>query len=105
MFIIKLSVGLVPKTYAATTEDGIFEYLVSNDSVIITKCNKSSGNIEIPNIIDDKPVTSIVVEAFDCGYWITSITIPSNLTGFFTGRLFRDCSALTDIYVDEENSH
>ena len=103
IMIIIINVVSTPKTYAATTEDGVFEYLASSDSVIITKCNKG-GKIEIPNIIDNKPVTSISAESFDSCYWVTSITIPSNLTRSISGRLFRDCSSLTDIYVDEENT-
>ena len=103
MIILIISFFSSPKTYAATTEDGMFEYLASSDSVMITKCNKG-GKIEIPNIIDNKPVTSISTEAFDKCYWITSITIPSNLSKSLSGRLFRDCSSLTDIYVDEENA-
>lgn len=88
--------------YCRMPKDGApkgLKYTVSNGEVTITGCDTSvSGELIIPAIIEDCPVTTIGYEAFYGCSGLTSIVIPNSVTTLETGA-FRNCPSVTSIYI------
>ena len=75
------------------------EYTVStNDEVTITDCDSSAVTIEIPSIIDGKPVTGIGGSAFYNCTRLTKVTIPDGVT-YIGDSAFNNCYSLTSIAI------
>ena len=103
---------------AATTPDGILEYEILDDHVVITGCSvqteveegeyvdweeAKSGEpvyIVIPSKIDGKPVTEISPYAFAFTTTVKSITIPATVTEIET-EMFDTCYGLETINIEE----
>jgi hypothetical protein len=79
-------------------EYGDLDYqLINGDAEVeITGYHGAGGSINIPNTIDNKPVTSIGDAAFNGENGITSITIASSVTSIGNSA-FASCSALLSI--------
>ena len=70
-----------------------YEVNENGDGVIITDCDSNaSGEIVIPDEIDNLPVTSIGDFAFSDCEKLTKIMLPQNLT-YIGNRAFESCSA------------
>ncbi len=76
------------------------EYTVSNDEVTITDCDSSAVTIEVPSIIDGKPVTGIGNYAFAGCNSLTSIAIPNSVT-YISERAFPYCNSLISITLPD----
>ena len=77
------------------------EYTVSiNDEVTITDCDSSAVTIEIPSIIDGKPVTGIGGSAFYNCTRLTEVNIPNGVT-YIDYRAFGYCNSLTSIAIPD----
>ena len=78
------------------TDESLFDYDVSDDSVIITGSDITSGEVVIPDSINDLPVTEIGSSAFEGGD-ITSIVIPESVTNIGDSA-FENCDSLDYIF-------
>ena len=77
------------------------EYTVStNDEVTITDCDSSAVTIEVPSIIDGKPVTGIGNYAFAGRNSLTSIAIPNSVT-YIGDYAFTGCNSLISITLPD----
>ena len=79
-------------------ESGDWWYKVKGDSVIITGYRGSDDEVEIPDVIDGKSVTSIGDYAFSECFNMTSIIIPDSVTSIGV-RAFEFCYSLTSIEI------
>lgn len=86
---------------SAAAQAGIFEYEVNDGEVTITSCDESvSGIVEIPDLIEELPVTAIGDSAFSfCGE-ITAVTFPESLVTIGSSA-FSGCSALESVTIPE----
>lgn len=84
-------------------QSGPFFYSDLGATITITGCSSTAaGPLEIPELINEKPVTSIRDFAFFLQSGISSVTIPSTVTQIGSGA-FGNCSALLSIHVDAGN--
>ena len=94
-----------PIDASAATEEkqyGSLTYTVSDGEIKIVKCdNDAEGSIEIPNTIEEIPVTSIG-DAFNYCKKITTITIPENCVDLSSLYLY-ECSSLEQVVVAPNN--
>ena len=84
-----------------TTKDKIYDYVIHNDKVYLTKYKGTERDIEIPSTIDGKDVVYFG-EIFKNNKTITSIEIPINITTI-SPAAFINCSSLRSINVDLGN--
>ena len=75
-----------------------FTYEVVGGEAIITGYTGTADDIDIPEYIDDYPVTGIASLAFDGCDTLTFIGIPACITSI-ADDAFRGCSALETLYV------
>ncbi len=77
-----------------------FSYKRQVNHIIITKSEKVSGDLIIPDSIDKLPVKEIGKSAFDGCTGLTSVTIPDSVTRI--GReAFNGCTGLTSIKIPD----
>lgn len=82
---------------AATVDD--LTYLDTGTSITITHCSQTAtGILEIPAVLDDKPVTAIGNYAFSMCNRLTRVTLPSSVTRI-GDRSFYQCYGLTQMTV------
>ncbi len=93
MCICILSFGAVPVS-AATYGD--LTYTISNGKVDIIGCNSTVTTVEIPETIENCPVTHIGSFAFEFCSKLTSVTIPDSVTSI-GDYAFEYCSGLTSV--------
>ncbi len=79
--------------YGYTEEDG---------EITIDVYLGSEKEIEVPSVIDGKPVTKFGSYAFDNCYELTSITIPESVTTI-EENTFHDCIKLYEITISPDN--
>jgi len=79
---------------------GDLSYTISNGEVTITGCDKSIAIIEIPETIENLPVTSIGDSAFSNHNQLVSITITDSVTSIGDSA-FYECSNLTSITIPQ----
>ncbi len=72
-----------------------FNYIDTGTSIIITRCNKE-GVVEIPELIDGKPVTMIASNAFS-NVALTELVIPACVTNIGVNA-FSGCNNLLALY-------
>lgn len=71
----------------------------------ITSCDKTaSGEIVIPEMVDEKEVKAIQSGAFNGCAGITSVVIPKTVT-VVSNSAFDECSTLTNITVSDDNNN
>ena len=83
---------------ASAETSGDFEYSVEGGNIRIIKYTGSGGSVDIPAMINGKPVTAIGEYAFSSCSGLTSITIPSSVTSI-GNYAFSGCSELKTIYI------
>jgi hypothetical protein len=79
----------------ATAPTGDFDYVLTTNSVMITRYNGTNGTVVVPDTILGAPVTCIGAYAFNVS-GVTNVTLPSSLVsiGDFA---FAYCSHLSDV--------
>ncbi len=94
-----LSASLTIKSNAATVDDLTFTLNEDGQSYYVKRCNTSaSGELEIPNMYNDLPVTMIASQAFLYCNLLTSVIIPDNITSIGDSA-FWECTSLTKITI------
>lgn len=127
LLTIVIGVLISPKTYAATTDDGLFEYtVIRSEYVSISSYLGNETTVTILSSIEGYPVTTIgnssfrgctstniiipnsVTTIMEGAFWrctnLTSIDIPSSVTSIEGDNLFAGCSSLKTINIDSNNS-
>lgn len=103
MLILCMVLMLVPTTVFAAdsgvTAEGL-EYTISGNEVTITKYTGSAAEIDIPEKIEGKPVTTIGDEAFRECISLTGITIPDSVTSIGYNA-FVYCISLTSVIIPD----
>mgnify|MGYP003498906883 CR=1 FL=1 len=78
-----------------------FRYTIKrNNTITITGYNGYSSSVNIPSVIEGKPVTTIRDEAFFHCDSLTSITIPNSVTTI-GNYAFYSCESLTSITIPD----
>ena len=75
---------------------GLLEYRIDESSVTVTGCDKSVVSLEIPDQIDDLPVTAIDNGAFSDCTSLQEVVIPDSVTSIGYAA-FSECSALCSV--------
>ena len=113
IMLLSIIIGIltIPKTYASTTADGLFDYLKVYDSqtktdiIKITKCNNTGEtNISIPSSIDECEVKIIGNDAIPWANIIEKLYIPETITLIEDGAFNRSLY-MEEIIVDENNTN
>ncbi len=88
--------------YRNVTSDSNYDYVEHRDELYITRFKGDDENIEIPALIDNKPVVSL----FDIfkGSNVKKVTIPSTVRRMGE-EIFYDCAALEKINVNDGNKY
>ena len=97
---IAISILASPKTYAATTDDGLFDYSVQDNYVKITKYKGNQTTVIIPSTIDGYPVTIIGNQAFSSCSSIETLQIPNSVETI-DSFAFQHCTGLLSITIPE----
>ncbi len=82
---------------------GIQYALLENNVAHAISCSGTMTSVQIPKTINESIVTNIGFIFLDCAELI-SITLPSGITSIGSSA-FRNCSSLTSITVDENNTN
>lgn len=102
-----LSLLILPTGLRAQTGSGDgFNYSInaSNaNTITVTGYTGNGGTVTIPTNINNLLVTGIGVDAFYSSA-LTSVTIPAGVTSI-GNQAFSECSSLTEITVDSQNSY
>lgn len=85
------------KSYAKTTEDGLFEYYIKNDCITIINI-KGEDDVDIPRKIEGYPVT-VLLDLGECTTNIPDSVLEINISGN-DRKLF---NKVKYINVDEKN--
>ncbi len=85
-------------TLARADTFGDFTYTTNDTSAIITGYTGPGGNVNIPDVIEGKPVTSIGDMAFYNGTNITGLTFPDSVTTLGS-YAFQACRGLTNVVI------
>ncbi len=87
--------GNIPK------KSGVFDYVIENDKAIIIKCDKTAaGKIEVPEKLENCPVTSIGNHAFFNCTQVEEIILPDTVNEIGTSA-FSYCEKLKTVNIPE----
>lgn len=81
-----------------------FEYIVREDSALITRFVGDSKQVVIPAEIDGIPVTEIIDNAFAQNDNVVSVTLPETMTAV-QNSAFSYCSNLTEVKLPDGLTH
>lgn len=95
--IIMCTFGLITVSAA---KYGDLTYKISDGEVAITACSRGATSVEIPETIENCPVTSISEKAFSYCSKLTGITIPDSVTSIGS-YAFEYCTGLTSVTIGE----
>lgn len=80
--------------------DGKLTYEISGDEVRITDCEEDAVSIEIPSMLQERPVTEIAEEAFCNCTKLETVTIPESVETI--GReAFYNCTSLKNVNLPD----
>ena len=96
---LMMIISIIPLTASAATY-GDLTYIIEDDEITITGCDKDVKAVEIPEEIDGYPVTGIGNSAFESCKSLTSVTIPDTVTSIGV-YAFDGCWALTTVKLSE----
>ena len=107
-FLLAVLLPVITKAYYQVTIDGSnYNLYTENMTAVMTKCNKTSGDVVIPDKVSyfdtDFTVTGIGGGIFFGCNKLTSIVLPNSLTSI-GGNAFWDCTDLQDISVPDNVS-
>ncbi|MDA7559718.1 leucine-rich repeat domain-containing protein [bacterium] len=95
---LMLALALI-STATNAAQLGVLTYEVTTDGIVITDCDESATEVDIPEKIGVVPVTSIGQSAF--GYSkIISVTIPDSVTSIGVGA-FMNCESLASVNIPD----
>lgn len=97
--IIVIVIALLPEKVSAYVE-GQLTYEISTDGVRITDCEEDATNIEIPSMLQGRPVTKIAEEAFYNCTNLETVIIPEGVKSI-EREAFSNCNSLTSIILPE----
>lgn len=97
--IIVIAIALLPEKVSAYVE-GKLTYEINTDEVRITDCEEDATNIEIPSMLQGRPVTEIAEEAFYNCTKLETVTIPEGIK-YIEREAFSNCNSLTSIILPE----
>lgn len=96
--IVLLSSGTIPAS-AYGYEYGYYTYILSGNNAVILDVDEAiSGDIIIPSVMDDHPVTTIRYRAFDYCTNLTSVKIPDSITTIEHDAFF-SCTSLQKVAI------
>ena len=91
---------ITPSTPSVPAEENLFTYTVSDGEVTITGLKSAfTGELIIPSVLGDYPVTSIGASAFRAS-GISSVTIPRSVT-VIGEWAFSGCNSLTSVMLGD----
>ncbi|MHC6203710.1 leucine-rich repeat domain-containing protein [Breznakiellaceae bacterium SP9] len=100
-FVLLFLVLSLASLAAQTTDPSEFEFTVEvNGEITITKYVGTKASVEIPQSIDDKPVTTIGAWAFSLNTNLVSVIIPQGVTAIEDGAFFT-CINLASVTIPE----
>ena len=101
LFICMLLMGtffVVTLETVSADQESDYIYTVSNGEATITKYIGPGGAITIPSLLGGYPTVVIGDNAFNACTFLTSVTIPDNITSIGQ-KAFKYCTALTSITI------
>jgi lysophospholipase L1-like esterase len=87
----------------SAAQSGDFTYTVNGSAITLTGYTGPGGDVSIPDVINNQPVTAIAAKAFQNKPGLTGVTIPASVTSIVTSAFSID-SNLTAITVDGFNT-
>lgn len=97
--IIIMTIAILPGKVSAYV-DGKLTYEINGDEVRITDCEEDAVSVEIPSMLQGRPVTEIAEEAFNNCKNLETVTIPEGVESI--GReAFYNCTSLTSIVLPD----
>ena len=83
-----------------TAEENGLTFTIRADHAELTAADKELASVEIPGVVEGRPVTGIGDNAFWNCTQLTGITLPEGLTGIGDSA-FLNCAQLTDLILPE----
>lgn len=98
MLLIMGAFVVVAPNIVNAAQEGDYTYTVANGNATVTGYTGSGGDITIPSSLGGNPTRTIGASAFYGDFNVTSITIPSSVTGI-GNYAFQNCTNLTSITI------
>lgn len=100
---ILLTQLIILNVYGADIDD--LTWITENNEIHITDCKSNAeGSLEIPEIIENLPVTTLATSCFYGCHELTEINLPSTIHSI-SNHAFDFCRGLKEIFVSSNNMH